>query len=192
MKIGYLRVSSDEQCLDRQIDALEATCDRLFVERYSGKSLNRPVFQEVLSMLAAGDTLVVMSIDRAFRSTSDAITQAEQLQARGVLFVILNLAVDTGTADGMLAYTIVAAVAQHERARISERTRQGLAAARKRGKRLGRPPKLTDNQLAEARRRIGNKENVAKVAGEMGVAAWTLSRALKRPPRIAGASSLNA
>lgn len=181
MKIGYLRVSTEDQNPDRQVDALKAVCDRLYVEKFSAGDQERPIFRRVLENLTDGDTLVVVSIDRAFRSTVDAITQAEQLKERGVAFQILNLAVDTSTADGMLAYTIVAAVAQHERQRISERTIEGLNAARRRGKRLGRPRKLSSRQLRSARRRLmRSDETIAAVARDYGVAAWTLSRSLRR------------
>lgn len=154
MKIGYLRVSTEDQNSDRQADALNMVCDRCCIEKFSAKTMNRPVFQSVLRMLKQGDTLVVSSIDRAFRSTVDAITQADKLRERGIEFQILNMAIDTGTADGKLAYTIVAAVAEHERSRISERTKQGLRAARIRGVILGRPRKLTKLKVIDAIRRL--------------------------------------
>ena len=89
--------------------------------------------------------------------------------------------VDTATADGMLAYTVVAAVATHERMCISERTREGLAAARRRGQRLGRPPKLTDDDLASVRQRLDLPgTTITEIAEEVGMAPWSLSRALKR------------
>lgn len=181
MIIGYLRVSTEDQSVNRQIDALEAVCDRIYIEKYSARNQNRPVFQRLLTSLKAGDTLAVTSIDRAFRSTVDAIDRVEELKARGITFRILNLAVDTGTADGLFAYTVVAAVATHERMRISERTIQGLKAARKRGKRLGRPPKLAKWQLRAAAARLRDSDDsMATVAAHFGVAAWTLSRALRR------------
>lgn len=180
-KLGYLRISKADQCPDRQIDSLRAICDRLFIESYSAKTIERPLFQKVLGLLSAGDSLVVLSVDRAFRSTVDAITQAEQLRERGVHFEILNLAVDTRTADGMLAYTIVAAVAQHERMRISERTKQGLAAARRRGAKLGRPRKLSKQQVLAAKRRIEKHgASISEIASLNEVHPWTLARSLRR------------
>jgi DNA invertase Pin-like site-specific DNA recombinase len=141
-KIGYLRVSRRDQCLDRQIDGLEETCDELRLEHISAASKVRPVFDQLIQDLNAGDSLVVWDLDRAFRSTIDAISHAEALTKRNIGFRILTLNVDTQTPDGMLIYTIMAAMAEHERRQISKRTKEGLEAARRRGVRLGRPPCL--------------------------------------------------
>lgn len=180
MKIGYLRVSTEDQSHDRQIDALNLVCDRHYIEVFSARTTNRPVFQSVLRMLKQGDTLVVSSIDRAFRSTVDAITQADKLRERGIEFQILNMAIDTGTADGKLAYTIVAAVAEHERSRISERTKQGLRAARKRGAILGRPRKLTKPKVMDAIRRLAiGGVCIDEIALEHDVHPRSLRRAIQ-------------
>lgn len=178
--IGYLRVSTQEQNLDRQRDALNDLCDEIFEEKTSAVASHRPVFEQVMQQLAPGDTLVVLSIDRAFRSTVDAVIHVEQLLARDVRFKIANLDIDTSTADGMFAFTIIAAVATHERMRISERTKQGLDAARKRGQRLGTPPKLERPALHSAAQRIARKETIKSVAESLHVAPWSLTRALKR------------
>ena len=184
-KIGYIRVSSGDQNHDRQADVLESMCDQVFVETYSAKTTKRPVFQQVLDTLRRGDTLVVLSVDRAFRSTVDAITHAERLSARGIIFQILSLAVDTSTADGMLAYSVVAAVAKHERDRISERTKQGLEAARKRGKRLGRPPKLTSAQVISAMHEIdAGTADAESLAEDFGVHPETLARHVRDVRKI--------
>lgn len=181
MKIGYLRVSTEEQRPDRQIDGLEPLCDVLHVECLSAVSKTRPVFEQVLQELQPGDTLVVYDLDRAFRSTVDAITQAETLRERGIEFQIVTLGVDTSTADGKLFFTIVAAFAEHERNRLSERTKEGLAAARKRGSRLGRPRKLTDRQIRDAKQQlVAGTSTVAELARKHGVHPWTLSRSLRR------------
>lgn len=180
-KIGYIRVSTQDQCADRQIDGLRALCEELHVERLSAVSKSRAVYEEVIRMLEPGDMLVVWSVDRAFRSTVDAITEADALRARGIEFRVVTLNIDTTTADGRLAYTVVAAVAQHERERISERTKQGLAAARRRGKRLGRPPKLTKSQALRARRQIETGQaSSAELAAEFGVHPWTVTRSIRR------------
>lgn len=180
MKIGYLRVSTEDQRPDRQIDGLTALCDELHIEKISAAAPRRPVFDAVLARLEPGDTLVVLALDRAFRSTVDAIQQADALRERGIAFHIVNLGVDTATADGKLVYTVIAAMAQHERDRLSERTRQGLAAARRRGARLGRPPKLTDRQLCRARRMLEQEgKALREVAALCGVHPWTLMRNLR-------------
>ena len=181
MKIGYLRVSTEEQRPDRQIDGLEPLCDVLRIEKTSAAGKTRPIFDRILAELRAGDTLVVWDLDRAFRSTVDAIIQAEGLKERGIEFQIVSLGVDTSTADGKLVYTVIAALAEHERSRLSERTKQGLEAARRRGQRLGRPRKLTNDQLLEARRKLSSNEaTIAQLAAACGVHPWTLSRALRR------------
>lgn len=181
MKIGYLRVSTEEQRPDRQIDALEPLCDELHIETISATAQTRPVFQAVLDKLKSGDSLVVWDLDRAFRSTVDAITCVEALRFRGVEFQIVTLGVDTETADGKLIYTMIAALAEHERNRLSERTKQGLAAARKRGKVLGRPKKLTPKQVSHARAKYITKEaTLTELAAALSVDVSTISRAIKK------------
>lgn len=184
-KIGYLRVSTQEQCPDRQIDGLRGRCDHLCLETLSAVSPRRPVYESVIDRLQCGDTLVVWDLDRAFRSVLDAITQAERLQKKGVEFEIANLQIDTATPAGMLIYTIMSAFAEFERRLLAQRTREGLAAARLRGARLGRPPKLDQTQLDHARLRLLSHDvTTASLARELGVAPWTLTRSLRRgcPP----------
>ncbi len=141
MKIGYLRVSTVDQNHQRQIDSLNTVCDELYTETISAINKKRPVFERVIGKLNAGDTLVVHDLDRAFRSTLDALKQAEQLRQRGVEFQILSLNVDTGTPAGELVFTVMAAFAQYERQCLSQRTKEGMAAAKRRGKHVGRPKK---------------------------------------------------
>ena len=141
MKIGYLRVSTADQNHQRQIDSLKAVCDELYTETLSAINQKRPVFERVIKKLQAGDTLVVHNLDRAFRSTFDALGQEKKLRKRGVKFQVLSLNLDTGTPEGQLFFTIVAAFAQYERQCLSRRTKEGMAAARRRGKHIGRPKK---------------------------------------------------
>lgn len=141
MKIGYLRVSTEDQNHQRQLDSLKFVCDELHIETLSAVSKKRPVFAKVLKKLKAGDTLVVHDLDRAFRSTLDALKQADKLRERGIEFQILSLNVDTGTPAGQLVYTVMAAFAQYERDILSRRTKEGMAAAKRRGKHIGRPRK---------------------------------------------------
>lgn len=179
-KIGYLRVSTQDQKPDRQVVGLEDICDELHIERMSATCRHRPVFEHVLARLGPGDMLVVWDLDRAFRSVVDALSEAEKLKARGIAFRIVNLQIDTATPAGMFVYTIMSALAEFERRTLSQRTREGLAAARRRGKRLGRPPKLDQNKLVRARRQLTRPgATVKSVAAQFGVAPWTLTRALK-------------
>lgn len=180
MKIGYLRVSSEEQNENRQVDALLPICDEIHIEKLSAVAKSRPIFEAVLKKLKAGDSLVVWSLDRAFRSVKDALHQADLLKERGINFQIVSLGVDTATADGRLAFTVVAAVAEHERNRLSERTKQGLEAARKRGKILGPKRKLSDRQIRTAKKRLDAGEKIKHVAYDYKVHPWTLTRNINR------------
>ena len=180
-RIGYLRVSTEEQKPDRQIDGLKPYCDFLHLERLSAVAKKRPVFEKVLSQLRRGDTLVVWDLDRAFRSTLDALTQTKNLKERGVEFQVVTMNIDTSEPMGEFFFTVVAAFAQLERRTISKRTKEGLKAARKRGKRLGRPPSMSKGQLISAKQKIANKEaTLEEIAALNGVHPWTVTRAIKR------------
>jgi DNA invertase Pin-like site-specific DNA recombinase len=126
VKVGYLRVSTQEQRPDRQVDGLRSRCDRLFIEAVSAVRRNRPVYEAVIEDLRPGDTLVVWDLDRAFRSVIDAVTEAERLRAKGIEFEIANLQVDTATPAGMLVYTVMSAFAEFERRTLIQRTKEGL------------------------------------------------------------------
>lgn len=180
-RIAYIRVSTPDQRHDRQVEGLREICDELHIETVSACNARRPVYDKVLKRLKAGDMLVVWDLDRAFRSVVDALTEAEKLRGRGIHFQIANLHIDTTTPAGIFVYTMLSALAEFERRTLSQRTKEGLAAARKRGKRIGRPPVLSDTQLSDARRRIETEgRSPASVAKEMGVGHWTLSRSLRR------------
>ncbi len=180
-KIAYARVPTPEQRHDRQTAGLLAICDELHVETLSACSAKRPVYDGVIRKLKAGDMLVVWDLDRAFRSVIDALTEAEKLRARGVHFQIANLHIDTSTPAGIFVYTMLSALAEFERRTLSQRTKEGLAAARLRGARIGRPPMLDEKQLRHARSRMeSDKLSISHVAGEMGVPRWTLARSLRR------------
>lgn len=180
-KIAYIRVSTPDQRPARQIAGLRERCDELHIETLSACSARRPVYERVLKRLQPGDMLVVWDLDRAFRSVVDALTEAEKLRARGVHFQIANLSIDTSTPAGIFVYTMLSALAEFERRTLSQRTKEGMAAARRNGARIGRPRRLSDAQLVHARREIetGGK-SAARVARDMGVPHWTLSRSLRR------------
>ncbi|MCA1241474.1 recombinase family protein [Stappia stellulata] len=179
-KLGYLRISTHEQRPDRQIDGLHGLCDELHIETLSAVSAHRPVFDTLLSRLTTGDRLIVWDLDRAFRSTIDAIVTAEALRERGVGFQVATLMIDTETPAGEYTYTIMAATAQFERRNLAKRTREGMEAARRRGVRLGRPPLLSHDQVEDARRRIdAGLADAATLATEFGVSRWTVERAVR-------------
>ncbi|MCB1471245.1 MAG: recombinase family protein [Rhizobiaceae bacterium] len=180
-RIAYLRVSTAEQRPDRQIDGLKEISDELHIEILSAVAARRPVYEQVIASLEPGDKLVVWSLDRAFRCARDALNEAHALRERGVHFHIADLQLDTTTPHGKLIFTVMSGIAEFERDLLIKRTKEGIEAARARGKRIGRPPKMTAGQIREARRRIETeKESPAKVAADYGVVPWTLARALKR------------
>lgn len=183
-KIGYLRVSTGEQRPDRQIDGLKGFCEEYFIETLSAVSRRRPVYERVLHSLHRGDMLVIWDLDRAFRSAKDALNELDSLHRRGVGFIIASLNIDTTTPEGYFVYTIMSGLAEFERRMLSRRTKQGLAAARARGARLGRPPKLTDIQLFDAHCRIASgAAKPAQIAAEHDMAPWSLTRAINRTLR---------
>lgn len=180
-KVAYARGSTPDQRHDRQILGLRDLCDEMHVETLSACNAKRPVNEEVLRRLELGDMLVVWDLDRAFRSVVDALTEAEKLRARGVHFQIATLSIDTTTPAGIFVYTMLSALAEFERRTLSQRTREGMQAARQRGRRIGRPPRLSARQMRDARRRIEEEgQSRSEVAREMGVPRWTLSRSLRR------------
>lgn len=179
-KIGYLRVSTAEQNPGRQIDGLREICDELHVERLPAVGRRRPVYEALVAGLAAGDTLVIWDLDRAYRSARDALDALDALDRRGVRFHIARLNIDTRTPTGRFLYTMMGGLAEFERLTLSQRTREGLMAARRRGVRLGRPPKLGASDLERARRRLDLGEPAAGVARALAVSRATLCRALRR------------
>jgi DNA invertase Pin-like site-specific DNA recombinase len=180
-KIGYLRVSTEDQRPDRQIDGLRELCNELHIEVISGAAKRRPIYKRALSRLRKGDQLVVWDLDRAYRCAAEALTELDRLLKRGVQIHIVKFAIDTTTPTGKFAFTLMAGLSEFERGTLSLRTREGLAAARRRGVTLGRPRKLGDAALRRIRSRIETRmTTIAEVAREHGVAPWTVSRSLRR------------
>ncbi len=180
-RIGYIRVSTDRQQVDRQVIQLEERCDELRIEHISAVATKRPVFDALLTDLAPGDTFVVVDIDRAFRSAIDALMTAERLNQRGVIFEILTFPVNMGSDEGEFVYGILALAAQLERRIIRRRTVEGLEAARRRGVRLGRPPVLDDATARDAHAWIVETGHPCRyVAALLGVSRLTLQRAFHR------------
>lgn len=150
--IGYARVSTTSQVLDRQLDALaEVGCDRVFEDHgVSGTRASRPGLDACLNFLRPGDTLVIQSLDRLGRRTGELLRLVDELAARGVSLRILSLGIDTSTPAGQMVLSVMAALAQMERDILVERTKQGIEAARARGRVGGRPRSLTEEQTQVA------------------------------------------
>lgn len=184
MLIGYARVSTDDQRLDLQREALtRAGVDpsRIYEERVSGVKTNRPQLAECLRSLRDGDVLTVWRLDRLGRSTIDLIKITEELKARGIGFCSLSESLDTTTAAGKMIFHVMAAFAEFERNLIVERTRAGLKAARARGHRGGRKPKVTPQMLKAARAMLADPTVIMQeVADTLKISRSAIYRALQR------------
>ena len=176
MLVGYARVSTQEQDPSLQLDALQgAGCEKLFVEKASGAQRDRPQLRSALEYMREGDTLVVWKLDRLARSLKQLIETVEALEGRGVGFRSLTESIDTTSTGGRLVFHIFAALAEFERSIIQERTKAGLDAARARGRRGGRPPALTGEDLAAARALLRDPAiTVKEVAKRLGCSPSTL------------------
>ncbi|APD84800.1 DNA invertase [Alteromonas sp. Mex14] len=183
MKIGYARVSTDEQSDSAQLDALqEAGCERVYQEKGSGKSRQRPELDRMIDSLRAGDVVVVQRLDRLGRSLKDLIELLDGFKQQDVQFISLNESIDTTTAVGELAFHMIGSIAQFERRLISERTKAGLAAARARGRKGGRKAKLSVLDIKKAQAMLLDPEMTkAEVARHFGVSRPTLNKALNGP-----------
>ena len=181
MKIGYARVSTDEQTTDPQSDALKAHgCETIYSENASGKNTDRHELENCLKALREGDSLTVWRLDRLGRNLADLVRIVNDLEAQGIGFSSLTESIDTTTPAGKLVFHVFAALAEFERNLIRERTMAGLKAARARGKSSGRPSKLTGKNLALAKSLMGNRLNkVDDIAERFGVSRATLYRLTK-------------
>lgn len=181
MLFGYARVSNDDQTTGLQLDALQAAgCERVFSETGSGAAVDRPVLSEALSHTRSGDTLVVWRLDRLGRSLPHLIEVVQRLENAGVGLRSLSEGIDTTTANGRLVFHLFGALAQFERELIRERTYAGLAAARARGRKGGRPPKLSEEKMRIAKRLLNDPETtVSEVARTLGVHRSTLHKAIQ-------------
>jgi len=177
MKIGYLRVSTKDQCEDRQRDALLPICDELRVEKLSSVAKVRPVYERVVANRKPGDTFVVWDLNRAWRSAKDALNELHAMRARGVEVQIASMNLDTTTPIGKLMFTFISGLAEFERDLHVTRTKQGLDAASKRGKRIGRPPKVSNRQIRTAQQKLAaGGATINELAALNGVHPWTLRR----------------
>jgi len=177
--VGYVRVSTTDQNTARQLDGV--TLDRIFEEKASAKDVRRPVLQDCLSFLREGDCLHVHSIDRLARNLSDLEKLVGVLTKKGVVVRFHKEGLTfTGQDDPMqrLLFQLLGAVSEFERALIKERQREGIAAAKKAGKHLGRPSTLTPDQLATLMARVAAGEAKKALAGEFGISRATLYKVI--------------
>src|SRR4051794_45408 len=181
MLIGYARVSTTDQTLALQQDALtKAGCTRIFTDTASGAQTERKGLTEALEYVRPGDTLVVWKLDRLGRSLKDLITRITQLNDRNIGFKSLTEQIDTTTSGGKLIFHIFGALAEFERDIIKERTNAGLEAARMRGKRGGRPKALSPEKIKLARKLYADTStSVAEICKMLGISRHTLQRYVK-------------
>jgi DNA invertase Pin-like site-specific DNA recombinase len=184
MKFGYARVSTHEQILDLQIDALKAAgCERIYQEKASGSKAERPELMRMLDQLRIGDTVIIWKLDRLGRSLAHLIKLVSDLEDQGVGLLSLNDPIDTTTPQGRLVFRIFASLAEFERDVIRERTMAGVASARRRGRLLGRPKGLTKNAEQKARlaESLYKDENfsVEQIARELRISKTTLYKYLR-------------
>lgn len=183
MLIGYARVSTFEQNASLQIDALnEAGCKRIFQDRVSGAKADRPGLHEAIEYLRTGDSLVVWRLDRLGRSLKHLIETVAVLEAKGIGFQSLQESIDTTTSGGRLIFHIFGALAEFERNLIRERTMAGLAAARARGRRGGRPKALTDPLKIESLYKLYDegKYSIKDICRVSGISKSTLYAYLRQ------------
>ncbi len=178
MLIGYARVSTTEQSLDLQRDALHAAgCDEVFTDTASGSKSERLGLEQALSHAREGDVLVVWRLDRFGRSLKDLVARIEELGERGVGFMSLQESIDTTSPTGKLVFHIFASLAEFERELIRERTLAGLASARARGRKGGRPPAMTARDIQIASKLMADPSvRVDEVCSAVGVSKSTLYR----------------
>ena len=182
MKVGYARISrADDQTIRMQRDALrEAGCQKIYEEAASGGRWDRPMLHRMLENLQNGDVVVVWKLDRLSRSLRDLLVLLERFNEAGAGFLSLTEAIDTTTAGGRMMMQMLGAVAEFERAMISERTKAGIESARRRGHKPGRPHSLTIEQRHEIKRRVASGEwSQAEAARLFDVDRSTICRMMR-------------
>jgi DNA invertase Pin-like site-specific DNA recombinase len=177
MLIGYARVSTQDQNLELQREALaKAGCQKVFEDKVSGTRADRPGLGKTLEMLREGDTLVVWKLDRLGRSVKQLVELVSALHKQNVQFKSLTDSIDTGTPSGRFFFHVMASLAQMERELVVERTRAGLEVARALGRTGGRKRSMTDSKIASAKRLLASGVPPRDVAKDLGVSLATLYR----------------
>jgi len=177
MLIGYARVSTQDQNLDLQIEALsKAGCKKIFDDKISGSRAERPGLAKALEMLREGDTLVVWKLDRLGRSVKNLVDLVGELHKQGVQFNSLTDSIDTGTPSGRFFFHVMASLAEMERELTIERTRAGLEVARQLGRKGGRKRQMTDSKIEAAKNLLAKGIPPKDVANNLGVSVPTLYR----------------
>lgn len=183
--IGYARVSTQDQNLDLQSEALtKAGCERIFNDKISGSRTERPGLTKALEMLREGDTLVVWKLDRLGRSVKNLVDLVGELHQQGIQFKSLTDAIDTGTPSGRFFFHVMASLAEMERELTVERTRAGLEVARLLGRKGGRRRQMTESKIESAKKLLANGVPPRDVATNLGVSVPTLYRWIPASGRV--------
>ena len=177
MLIGYARVSTQDQNLSLQLEALKkAGCEKIFKDKTSGSRADRPGLNKALELLRKDDTLIVWKLDRLGRSVKHLVNLVGELRQEGVQFKSITDSIDTGTPSGRFFFHVMASLAEMERELTIERTRAGLETARKLGRKGGRRRKMTESKVASAKKLLLNGVPPKDVAKNLGVSVPTLYR----------------
>lgn len=189
-KLAYVRVSTEEQNEARQVEALEKyDIDKWFIEKISGKDMNRPKLKEMLDYAREGDTIYIMDWSRISRSTKDLLELTENLKARGITLFSLKENIDTSTPNGRLMMTILASINQFERENMLERQREGIAIAKRNGTYKGRKKTVIEDMAAVYHDWVTRHKSKSAIAREHGISRPTLDRLLKEYEREVVAKS---
>lgn len=181
MIFGYARVSTQDQNLELQIDALKNSgCEEIFEEKITGTKKDRPVLNEMLKMLRIGDRVIVYKLDRISRSTKHLIDLSELFEEKGVEFVSLSDNIDTSSSTGRFFFRMLASLAELERDIISERTKAGLRAARARGRKGGRPSVDSKKAALAIKMYYSQDYSIRQIVEATGISQATLYRVLKK------------
>ena len=180
-RLGYGRVSTQDQNLEAQQDALKAAgADKIFIEKITGTKASRPELDKLREQMREGDTLVITRLDRLGRSTKDLLTISSELEEKGVELEVIEQNINTKTPEGKLFFTMIAAMAEFEHSMMVARTKDGLAAARARGRLGGRKPKLSEAQKKQVKKFYDERElTVREIAEMFSITPPTVYRALE-------------
>ena len=190
-RVGYARVSSTGQSLEVQLEKLnQAKCDRIYQEKRSGRTADRPEFKSCMNYLREGDTLIITRLDRLARSVVHLAQLAKRFQDESIDLLVVDQNIDTSTSTGRLMFNMLAAIAEFENDLRTERQTEGIAKAKENGVKFGRPPKLTDAKKQEIYSRRMGGATIGQLAREFRLGEATIYRALKavkqsgRPPEM--------
>lgn len=178
-RVGYARVSSTGQSLEVQLEKLnQVSCDRIYQEKRSGRTADRPEFQSCMNYLREGDTLIITRLDRLARSVVHLAQLAKRFQSEGIDLLVVDQNIDTSTSTGRLMFNMLAAIAEFENDLRTERQAEGIAKAKENGVKFGRPPKLTDTRKQEIYSRRLAGATIGQLAKEFSLGEASIYRAI--------------